>query len=75
MISCRVNGPNRKSTIGRDTDAKEQEQGFNFEFDIWLMNSTKKKKKKKKGPAKKTIQYSYPNLRLRRFLKVRGNLT
>jgi hypothetical protein len=27
MISCRVNGPNRKSTIGRDTGAKEQEQG------------------------------------------------
>jgi hypothetical protein len=41
MISCRVNGPNWKSTIGRDTGAKEQEQGCNVAFEIWLMNSTK----------------------------------
>jgi transposase len=42
MISCRVNGSNRKSTIGRDTGAKEQKQGCNVAFEIWLMTSTKK---------------------------------
>jgi hypothetical protein len=73
MISCRVNGPNRKSSIGRDTATKKQEQGFNFEFEIWLMNSTKKQQN---GFAKITVLYSYPNLRLRRwFLKGRGKST
>jgi hypothetical protein len=64
MISCRVNGPNWRSTIGRDTGAKEQEQGFNVAFEIWLMDSTKKKQQN--GPAKITILYSYPNSRPRR---------
>jgi hypothetical protein len=43
MTSCKVNGPNRRSTIGRDTGAKEQEQGCNVAFEIWL-NSTKSNK-------------------------------
>jgi transposase len=40
MISCRINGSNRKSTIGRDTGAKEQEQGCNFAFEIWVTKLT-----------------------------------
>jgi hypothetical protein len=70
---CRINGPNRRSTIGRDTATKKQEQGCNFEFEIWLMNSTKKKQN---GSAKITVLYSYPNLRLRKwFLNVRRKPT
>jgi hypothetical protein len=70
MISCRVNGPNRKSSIGRDTGAKEQEQGCNVAFEIWLMNSTKKQQT---GPAKITTLYFYLNSRPRRwFLEVTG---
>jgi hypothetical protein len=45
MISCRVNDPNLRPNIQRDTDTKKQEQGFNVAFEIWLMNSIKKKKK------------------------------
>jgi hypothetical protein len=33
MISCRVNGPNWRLTIGRDTDTKKEEQGFNVAFE------------------------------------------
>jgi hypothetical protein len=70
MISCRVNGPSRRSAIGRDTGAKEQEQGCNVAFEIWLMTSTKKKHS---GPAKITILYFYPNSRLRGwFLEIAG---
>jgi hypothetical protein len=73
MISFRVNGLNRKSSIGRDTGAKEQEQGFKVAFKIWLMNSTKKQQN---GSAKITILYSYPNSRLRGwFLEVAGKST
>jgi putative transposase len=73
MISCRENGPNRKSSIGRDTATKKQEQGFNFEFEIWLMNSTKKKKK--------WVYENYSTIFLPKFetqkmvSKVRGKLT
>jgi putative transposase len=42
MISCRVNGPNLRPNMRRDTDTKKQEQGFNVAFEIWLMDSTKK---------------------------------
>jgi hypothetical protein len=57
MISCRVNGPNWRSTIGRDTGAKEQEQGFNVAFEIWLMDSTKKKNSKM---GLRKLQYYIP---------------
>jgi putative transposase len=65
MISCRVNGPNRKSTIGRDTGAKEQEQGCNVAFETWLMNSTKKQQN---GPAKITVLYSYQKFKTQRMV-------
>jgi hypothetical protein len=55
MISCRGNGPNRKSSIGRDIDTKKQEQGFNVTFEIWWMNSIKKQQN---GFAK--LQYYIP---------------
>jgi hypothetical protein len=72
MISCRVNDPNRRSTIGRDTSAKEQEQECNVAFEIWLMNSTKKQQN---GPVKITV-LSYPNSRPRGwFLEVAGKST
>jgi hypothetical protein len=44
MISCRVNGPNRRPNIRRDTDREKQKQGFNVVFEIWLINSTKNNK-------------------------------
>jgi hypothetical protein len=70
MISCRVNSPNLRPNMRRDTDTKKQEQGFNVAFKIWLMNSTKNQQN---GFAKITVLYSYSNLRLRRwFLNVRG---
>jgi hypothetical protein len=73
MIRCRVNGPNLRPSIRRDTDTKKQEQGFNVALEIWLMNSTKKQQN---GSAKITVLYSYPNLRLRRwFLNVREKST
>lgn len=40
MTSFQVTGPNLRPYI-RDTNTK-QEEGFNVELEIWLMNSTKK---------------------------------
>jgi hypothetical protein len=61
--SCRVNGPNLRPKMRRDTDTKKQEQECNVAFEIWLMNSTKKQQN---GFAKIIVLYSYPNLRLKR---------
>jgi putative transposase len=68
MISCRENGPNRKSSIGRDTATKKQEQGFDFEFEIWLMNSTKKQQN---WFAKITVLYSYPKFETQKMVSKR----
>ena len=41
LISYRVNGPNLRPTHKQRYMYKEQEEGVNVEFKIWLMNSTK----------------------------------
>lgn len=55
-------GLKRRSSISRVKVTQKQKEGFNVEFEIWLIDSTKRWQS---GPTTIIILYSYPNSRPR----------